>query len=78
MLPSFDDFLADMGETGRNRWFKAVNDAQIDLVAPTTPDTLQSFTNSILKAAVLLNVEMMRDYHSWLEKELAKKSVRLI
>ena len=78
MLPSFDDFLYDMGQERISHWVDAANNAEIKMAVPMTPDATQQLATSIVTASQLITLEMMRDYHEWLQEQLKRKSVRLV
>ena len=77
-IPSFDDFLADMGEDGVKRWSDAIDGLPLGEKSDSLEDWLKTYSMNIIKASHLFSVEMLRDYHEWLIDKLSAKSVRLL
>lgn len=77
-IPSFDDFLADMGEK-KNEWYMSIDGLKLcDNYPPQTVQELQEMAARLISASHDLTIAMLRDYHEWLVKQLASKSVHLI
>lgn len=78
MLPSFDSFLADMGQDRISHWVDQANRQGLTFQLPITPDNINNFSENLIIASHLITLEMMRDYHEWLTEQLKKKSLRLL
>lgn len=78
MLPSFDSFLADMGQERIAQWAEQANKRGSSFQFPFTSDNINIFAENIVIASQLITLEMMRDYHEWLTAQLKKKSLRLL
>lgn len=77
-IPSFDDFLADMGEK-KTEWYMAVDGKKLcDNYPPRTAQEVQKMAAALISASHDVTVAMLRDYHEWLVKQLASKSVHLV
>ena len=77
-IPSFDEFLLEMGEDRIAGWTKDVNEAQFRIELPLTPFNIQNFYTSILSSSAMIAKAMLRDYHEWLIKQLEQNSLRLL
>lgn len=80
-IPSFDVFLAEMGEEGVMRWAATANAAVQYLSpvpAPVTQEGVNAFITAMAAYSHQLSIEMLRDYHAWLSEQLAQRSLRLL
>ena len=81
ILPSFDDFLLDMGEDRIAQWANDANDAIAELMpvkVPITAEAANEFANSLTVLNQQITLAMLRDYHEWLIEQLSKKSLHLL
>lgn len=81
-MPSFDDFLAEMGEDRIAQWSdESLKDVHrrigvsFDLA---DPDDAQRFVLATSVLSHQTTVRMLRDYHEWLIAQLGQRSIRLL
>lgn len=77
-LPSFEDFLLDMGEEKIEQWVNNINKEKLEVSLPLTAFNVQSFIQTIVTASLTMSCGMMSDYHQWLCKQLAQRSFHLV
>lgn len=77
-IPSFDDFLATIGEERSSEWFMSVHGMKLCDSPPVTPGDYQQFASTVLAASYEITAAMMRDYHEWLVQQLSSKSIHLV
>ena len=78
-IPSFDDFLAEMGSEKSIEWCMSVDGLGIcDRFPPQTVGDVQQMAAALLSASHDMTVAMLRDYHAWLVKQFSSKSVHLV
>lgn len=77
-IPSFDDFLADIGSEKMSSWFMSVDGVRLCDSFPETAADLQQMASVLLSASHDITLAMMRDYHEWLVRQLSAKSVHLV
>lgn len=80
-IPSFDDFLDEMGEDRIAAWADEGNDAMQSFMpvrAPVTPEGASEFATALSAMNQRFAVAMLRDYHLWLVEQLSKVSLRLL
>lgn len=78
-IPSFDDFLAEMGNEKSTEWCMSVDGLKIcDRFPPQTVGDVQQMAAALLSASHDMTIAMLRDYHAWLVKQFSSKSVHLV
>ena len=77
-IPSFDDFLADVGEEKMIKWYMTVDGIKLCDSFPKTAEDIQQMASVLLSASHDITLAMMRDYHEWLVQQLSAKSVHLV
>ena len=81
-MPSFDAFLADMGQDRMREWCsESLKDVQREIGISfdfRNPDDLQRFVSAMMSLNLNTSVRMLRDYHSWLTDSLSQRSLRLL
>ena len=80
-IPSFDDFLAEMGEDRQREWGEEANAALEKLMpvsAPITAEGASEFATAMAAWNHRYFAAMLRDYHDWLAEQLARISLRLL
>ncbi len=78
-IPSFDDFLAEMGSEKSIEWCMSVDGLRLcSHYPPRTTEEVQEMAAALLSASHDMTVAMLRDYHAWLVKQFSSKSVHLV
>lgn len=79
-MPSFDDFLAEMGRDRMLQWADEANAAPIELDTPLPFDqqTMTKLVTGISALNVKYMIAMLRDYHEWMTEQLAQRSLHLL
>ena len=78
-IPSFDGFLAEMGEGKMTEWCMSVDGIKLcDRVPFQSASDVQQMAAAILSASHDMTIAMLRDYHDWLVEQFSSRSVHLI
>lgn len=79
-IPSFDDFLSEMGEERRAEWMEEGNRAieALPVHLPLTDKTAIEFVTAVTALNQRMTIAMLRDYHEWLIAQLSQRSVHLL
>lgn len=76
MIPTFDDFLADVGDK-KSEWFSEMN-GKMGVIFPINEFNINDFVETIIILSHSAASAMLRDYHEWLTEQLQQSSVHLI
>ena len=82
VMPSFDDFLHEMGHERIAKWADdSLKDVHREIGISfdlTNPDDAKRFVSAMFALNQRTTILMLRDYHDWLTSKLAQRSVRLL
>lgn len=80
VIPSFDDFLLEMGKDRMLEWADEANASAVYLDMPDLFDqaTMTKFVTGITALNVKYMTAMLRDYHEWLTEQLGRRSLHLL
>ena len=81
-IPSFADFLDEMGEERAQKWIvEAERHAQREIGIGydlANPDDAKRFVSAIFAMNQRATILMLQDYHEWLCKQFGSRALRLI
>lgn len=70
MLPSFDEFLAEMGEDYFRRLTKTIEG---DMSGSYSLNDISILVGKTVGLSISISLQMLRDYHDWLSRQLSQK-----
>lgn len=71
MLPSFDEFLAEMGEDYFRRLSKTIED---DMSGSYSLNDISILVGNTVGLSISISLQVLRDYHEWLSRQLSQQS----
>ena len=79
-IPSFDDFLVEMGQERMLKWADEANAsaATLNITIPLDQQSMTQFVTAITALNVKYMTAMLRDYHEWLIGQLGQRSLHLL